>query len=180
MHEKDYFKCVSVLQNTMLDDNKLKVIHSHRVWTTSFVWVDPVSIKLVLDVERQLGMNFSKDFVAFLTTVSNGAILYRDIDDAMTGYEIFSTNTIIEKQERWRRSLKDLWLPQFIAIGEIISENRPIIMDTKSPTKDGQSYNLLEGSVYDPVSNWEKLSQSFHEWINQLITAQGAQYWLWR
>ena len=67
-----------------------------------------------------------------------------------------------------------------IAIGEIVSDYRPVVMDLHASTKDGQSCQLLEGNPYDPVTYWLKLSQSFHEWIEHLIAAQGAQYWLWR
>jgi hypothetical protein len=180
MATQNYFRSISILREAMLSDNKLRVIHYHKVWTSSFVWADPVPEKLVEDVKRRVGKKFPEDFFVFLTLISNGAILYRNAVDAMTGYKIFSIDEFLEKQAHWQESLKGLWLSNFIAIGEIISENRPLVMDLDSPTKDGQSCKLLEGNAYDPVSHWLKLSQSFHEWIDQLITAQGAQYWLWR
>lgn len=180
MRTKDYFRSVFTLREKILSDNKTKAIQGHRIWLAKFEWADPASEELVAHVEGQLGKKLPEDFAIFLSSVSNGAVLYRNAEDAMTGYRIYDINEFLEKQKQWMQSLKGLWLPQFLAIGEITSENRPLIMDTDSPTKDGESCKLMEGSVYDPVEYWIKLSQSFHEWIGQLITAQGAQYWLWR
>jgi len=179
MNKKDYFRSISVLRESFLRNNQLRVQHSHRIWMASFVWADPSSVELIKDIEKQLGMKIPEDLSVFLTTVSNGAILYRNIEDAMTGYSLYSIDEYLEKQERWRRSLGELWLPQFLAIGEITSENRPILFDSSTPTKDGTSCKLMEGNPYDPVKYWLKLSDSFHEWIDHLVSAQGAQYWLW-
>ena len=180
MQTQDYFRSISVLRERMLRDNKLTVLHAHRLWVASFAWAAPAPMQSVTDVERQMGRKLPEDLALFLTSASDGAVLYRNIADAMTGYRIFGIGEFIEEQERWQRSLEGLWLPQFIAIGEITSENRPLIMDVNSPSKDGRSCMLMEGNVYDPVAHWLKLSQSFHEWIDRLVTAQGAQYWLWR
>ena len=74
--------------------------------------------------------------------------------------------------------MEGLWLPQFIAIGEIVSEHRALILDLCKPTKDGQGCQLIEGNPYDPVSYWVKLSESFHDWLDNLISACGSEYWL--
>ncbi len=180
METKDYFRCISALRELMLSDNKLRIIHSHWTWVASFTWESPSSTQIVMDAERRLGQKIPEDLATFLTSVSNGAILYRNVEDAMTGYKLYSVEEILEGQERWKRSLEGLWLPQFLAIGEIVSEDRSLIMDTNSRTKDGNSCRLIEGNPYDPVQYWIELSPSFHEWIDHLVTAQGAQYWLWR
>ncbi len=180
MVAESYFRSISVLRDSFLANNSVRVIHSHRVKTCRFVWAEPAVRKSVEDVETELGKALPEDLSVFLTSISDGATLYRNVDDAMTGYEVFSVDMFIGKQAHWQEALKGLWLNSFIAIGEITSENRPLVMNLESPTDDGKSCQLLEGSAYDPVSSWVKLSRSFHEWIDQLITAQGAQYWLWR
>jgi hypothetical protein len=180
MASEDYFRSILNLRELMLSENKLRVIHSHWVWTAYFAWEIPSSIQIVIDTERKIGQKIPEDLAAFVTSVSDGATLYRNTDDAMTGYKIYGMKEIIEAQERWKQSLAGLWLPRFLAIGEIVSGNRPIIMDGNYPTKDGKSCRLVEGNPNDPVPYWQELSVSFHTWIDYLITAQGAQYWLWR
>ena len=84
MNMEKFFRGVTVLRKALADHDTLKVIRRTRVFTASFVWNDPVSIAAVRIIEKDMGKKLPEDFVVFLTTLSNGAILYRDVHDAMT------------------------------------------------------------------------------------------------
>lgn len=180
METENDFPGIAVLREMLLkNNNELKVVHPQKIWVASFTWDEPVPLASVKVVEGQLRKRFPEDYVNFLTAVSNGARLYYDVQYGQWGYKVYGTDDILAGHERWRSIFKEDWMPQYLAVGEIIDESHPLIMDLGKPIKDNRSCEIYDGNPLDSPSDWYKMSRSFHEWLENLITAQGAKYWLW-
>lgn len=180
MSTRNNFPSVAVLREILLENNnQLKILHPQKSWVASFTWAEPVSLASVRMIEKQMGRQFPEDYINFLVAVSNGATLYYDAHYGQWGYKIYGIDNITESQTRWESIFQEEWMPNFLAVGEIIDESHPLIMNLKKPTKDKQSCEILDGNPLDSPSDWYKMSRSFHEWLENLITAQGAKYWLW-
>jgi hypothetical protein len=181
MNTENSFSSVSTLRKFLIENNnELRVVHPHKIWVASFAWEQPALLEEVSELEKVLKLYFPEDFKTFLTSVANGAMLYRDARYGQWGYKIYGTNEINQNLERWATIFEQDWAQYFLAIGEIVDESRPIIMNLAKPMENSLGCEILDANPLDPPSNWDKMSRSFHEWIENLITAQGAKYWLWR
>ena len=169
------FKLIEALQKK---NKQLEVTHSDKVWVASFSWNPPAPMESIKSVEKELGFSLPQDYVTFLTKISDGATLYYDIKYGQWGYKIYGTNEIIKAQMKWESVFEEDWKTYFLAIGKIIGETHVLIQLLDRPTKNKDAFELRDGNPLDTQEDWDKISLSFHEWIENLITAQGAKYWL--
>src|SRR5512141_1496514 len=116
MNTREYYTSVSILRKNFLVEDRLRVINGRRIKTSFFAWPEPAAEAAVTVLERDLGRELPIDLGIFLTSVSNGPTLYRNVDDAMTGYKIYAIDEFLEKDEHWRTELNGLWQDTFMAI----------------------------------------------------------------
>jgi len=174
------FEAITILRGRLSEENQLEVFHGGFRWFASFQW-RPITTDVVLnETQLQLGTTLPKDYCIFLTEVSNGAILFHDSVHGQWGYKIYSVEELYEKHMLWKRSIPTTWQPNFLAFAELFGEANLLLFDLARPSSDKDGCSILEGSAYDPVEYWPIASESFHEWLDHLITAQGDKYWLWR
>lgn len=171
------FESVLALKKKHPPDHLLEVTHGDYLWAAQFNWQPPLSDLAVSEV---FGKPLPKDFIAFLSQVANGCTLYYDSVYGQWGYQIYDLEKLLSKQELWKRSLGDRWRDSFIAFSELYGESHVLLFDLNLPTDDATSFTIREGNPHDVADNWPVVSRSFHEWLDHLITAQGAKYWEWK
>ncbi len=110
---------------------------------------------------------------------ANGLLLFYDIQYGQWGYKLYGTEELIERGAFWAENLIRGRSSQFLAFGETIGDSHALLFDLHKPSGNRESCAVIEGNVYDPISNWPATSRSFHEWLDHLITAQGDKYWEW-
>lgn len=171
------FESVLALRKKLPSDHLLEVAHGDYLWTARFDWHAPL---IDLTVSEVFGKPLPKDYLAFLNQVANGCTLYYDSIYGQWGYQIFGLEELRNKQESWKKSLGDKWRDSFIAFSELYGESHVLLFDLNSPTDASSSFAIREGNPHDIAENWPVVSRSFHEWLDHLITAQGAKYWEWK
>jgi hypothetical protein len=176
MIEVNMFTTLFQLQNR-LAQGQLSVTHAGYTFVASFEWFHPAGSEQIQAVEKQLSLNLPSDYNFFLGEISNGAVLYRDVNYSQWGFKLYGTTEIIEKQREWKKSLPFDWNPNLVAFGELFGESNVLVFDLSKLTQGLSNYAVLEGNPYDEFDDWTVISSSFHEWIDHLITAQGAKYW---
>jgi len=176
---QDFPSLLTLREILQKNNNQFEVIHPDKVWTASFSWVEPASLDRVRKLEKELGFPIPHDYVVFLTEISNGATLYSDAKFGQWGYKIYGVNEILDAQIKWKDVFEEYWSSNFLAIGKIIGETHALIQVINKTAKDHDGCELRDGNPLDPPEDWEKISRSFREWLENLITAQGAKYWLW-
>jgi hypothetical protein len=134
----------------------------------------------VQDVQDRFGNQIPKDYTAFLTQISNGAILFFDAQYSQWGFRLFSTDELIGKQAYCQKSIPVDWESWFIAFGELYGEANVMVFDLSQPTMNNDSLAVVEANALDPIIHWPIASRSFDEWLDHQITAQGDKYWLWK
>ncbi len=174
------FAGISLLRQRLSADGQCEVAHSGRLWVASFEWFPLATTETIVETQRQLGKSLPKDYVAFVSHITNGAVMFYDVQYGQWGFKIYSTGELLEKQHLWQHSLEGKWKPHFVAFAESYGDEHVLAFDLKRPTSNGISCAVIQGSPYDPVEYWPVASASFNEWLDHLVTAQGAKYWEWR
>jgi hypothetical protein len=176
MIEYSYFDIIPVLKSQLNSENQLVVMHGSHIWTADFEWRD-----------RLMNIEFSKhkfwdflplDYQEFLR-IHNGAVLYKDSQYGQWGFHLYGLDEIEAKNREWESSLLGKWEDKYIAFAENKGESNVLAFDTSCPTSDGESYTVVEANPFENSQNWCRISRSFHEWLEHLITAQGDKYWEW-
>jgi hypothetical protein len=174
------FAGILLLRQRLSVDGRLEVAHSGRLWMAAFEWFPPTSVEITAETEQQLGKSLPKDYVTFLSTITNGAVMFYDLQYGQWGFKIYGTSELLEKQRLWQHSLEGKWKSHFVAFAENFGDEYVMAFDLERPTSNAISCTVVQGSPYDPVEYWPVASRSFYEWLDHLVTAQGAKYWEWR
>jgi len=173
------FDAVAVLRDRLSEDGQLEVFHSDFRWLASFQWRPKTTNMAIEEIQLRLGLALPKDYCEFLTSVSNGAILFHG-NHGQWGYKIYSAEELYEKQNQWKHSIPRTWRPDFLSFADLFGEANVMLFDLARPSGDRTGCSILEGNAYDPVEFWPTASESFHKWLDHLITAQGDKYWEWK
>lgn len=177
---KIMFEAIKLLKQKLPENNQLMVTHSGHSWKASFHWFEPASEKRVQIVNERLRNQLPSDYIEFLTQISNGAILFYDVEYGQWGFRIYGTEELVEKQVHWQNSIPADWYSRFIAFCELYGEASVMVFDISRPTAHHGSHAVVETDAIDPINDWPTASRSFHEWLDHLITAQGDKYWAWK
>ena len=167
------------LQRLISPLGQLEVTHNAYSWVATFEWHLPATHTAISQVLDKLGKPLPIDYIKFIEQISNGGLLFYNSENGQYGFNIFSIDDLISKQEKWKRNLSNKWNDQFIVFSELYGEEDILIFDLNAPSKDLQSYAILEANPYDNYEEYPRVSRSFHEWLDHLITAQGTKYWEW-
>jgi hypothetical protein len=170
------FEAIKLLKKRTMSNNQIEIVYGNYIWTAKFEWNQPnINIDSV-SFDKPL----PQDYVHFVEEIANGCILFYDAAYGQWGYKIYSLTELKSKQEIWKKSLGNKWQNSFLAFAELFGEAHPLIFDLNLLSGDSNSCAILEANPIDPIDDWYKVSRSFHEWLDHLITAQGAKYWEWR
>ncbi len=171
------FESVLSLRKKLPHTRLLEVTHGEYTWIARFEWQPPIQDSLQSEV---FGKPLPGDFLAFLNQVANGCTLFYDAVYGQWGYKIYGVEELESKHELWKGSLGEKWRDKFIAFGELYGEANVLLFDLSLPTADSSGFGIREGNPNDVADDWPIVSRSFHEWLDHLITAQGAKYWEWK
>jgi hypothetical protein len=156
------------------DENEL-TIYEYRPWVAKFEWFLPFNDRK----EVETSVKLPDDYYFFITQISNGAILFYDIEYGQWGFKIYSIEELDERQQFWQLGFpNNMWGNRLIAFAESYGDANVLAFDLDHPTRNGENFAILEGCI-DPFEKWPIVSRSFHEWLDHLVTAQGAKYWNW-
>lgn len=173
------FTSILSLRKALGDKNTLQIVHPDSIWIASFSWSAPISQSQIDIVDESIEIKIPKDLILFWRQFSDGALLYYDQKCGQWGFKIYGSTEIVDQQFRWKNMFRDQWPPNLTAIGESIDDAHPLIAIFKSTDHGGMDYTLYEGNPLNPMDYWVRIATSFSEWIDRLITAQGAKYWDW-
>jgi hypothetical protein len=172
------FDSIKLLRERIGLNNRLEVVYADYVWTASFRWNPPLGDKtdeLVSDLHLSLPI----DYVTFLKEFANGCLLYHDLDEGQWGYAIYSLQQVVDMRSTWQEILDIRQQDGYVVFAELHGEAGVLLFDINQPSDDrlGCTVKVMDPMNYDKEG--KKLSQSFHEWLDHIITAQGDQYWEW-
>lgn len=173
------FEAILGLRQRIGIQNKIEAVHGSHVWTAEFEWKPPGGEWLKNDLKIS-GIPFPKDYLEFLTGVANGCLIYYDRLYGQWGYKIYSFEELAEKQVVWKARLGADWQENFLIFAEMHGESHGLLFDLSKPSRDMISCTIFEANPIDTVGNWFKVSRTFHEWLDHLVTAQGDKYWEWK
>ncbi len=171
------FEAILSLRKKLSPERLLEVTHGDHTWTARFEWQPPLQAS---SVNKVFEKSLPNDYIAFLKEVANGCVLYYDAVYGQWGFKIYSNEEVVSKQELWKTSLGEKWQDKFIAFAELYGEANVLLFDLRIPTADASSFAIREGNPHEVAEDWPIVSRSFHEWLDHLVTAQGAKYWEWR
>jgi hypothetical protein len=180
MNAKKMFSEIFLLKELLSDNNQLNIYHVGDLWKATFNWFPTCSEEEINKTQQDLGKPLPEDYIAFLSHISNGALLFYDVKYGQWGFKIFGIEELYEKQQLWQENFPRTWQSKFLAFAELIGDPNVMLFDLDRPNRDGNSYAVMEGNAYDEVDEWPIASRSFHEWLDHLVTAQGARYWDWK
>jgi hypothetical protein len=179
-NNKNRFSSIANLRNILGPGNELQVIYPDILMECVFQWSAVSDEKVIEGIESRLSSALPEDYSSFLQEISNGALLYYDKKYGQWGYRLYSDAELLDKQARWKDLFDEKWRDDFVAIGEIIEEQHPIIAVREAGKTKPTGLPLYEANPLDPIVYWKKMGDSFTDWIDHLITAQGAKFWDWK
>ncbi|MCC7361266.1 MAG: SMI1/KNR4 family protein [Anaerolineales bacterium] len=174
------FNEIALLRQRLTQHGTLDVMHASHLWTVTFEWLQPAAKSQVETAEDLIGIALPKDYAEFLTNVSNGATLFKDIKYGQWGFKLYGTDEVVTKQQFWGINFPKTWNTRLLAFAETLGEANVLVLNLDRGSRDSSGCAVLEGNAIDPVSNWPTLSRTFHEWLDHLVTAQGDKYWEWK
>jgi hypothetical protein len=168
------FDSTLLLMNKLSNEQEMKVRHGDYTWFASFSWQKPYDELHLLERYKEF---LPDDFLMFLNQIMNGCTLFYDKVNGQWGFKIYSIEEVVTKQKHWKQNYGHKWQNHFVAFAELCGEANVLLFDLNIPSDGKTNYAVREGNPYDKVENWPIVSRSFHEWLDQLITAQGAKFW---
>lgn len=141
-----------------------------------FLWENPASEEEIHEFESSNNIKLPKSYKEFLM-VSNGAVIYEDIEYGGSGYKILGLNEILESTKdriEWGYDLKGYC----IVFAEVMSNSDFLLFDLKKSEDNGKDY-IIDGDTGYSVDEWKYIKGDFFYFINRLITTNGSMYWRW-
>ncbi|MDT8719669.1 SMI1/KNR4 family protein [Clostridium sp. 19966] len=141
-----------------------------------FSWRNPALEEEIHDFESSNNIKLPESYKEFLK-VSNGAIVYEDIEYGGSGYKILGLNEILTSTRariEWGYDIKDYC----IVFAEVIGKSDFLLFDLKKNEDKGKNY-ILDGDAGYSFDEWEYIKGDFSLFINRLITTNGSMYWRW-
>lgn len=144
-----------------------------RTEPACFAVGSPASVSQMSSAEQSLGHRLPDDFKAFLT-LWNGAELYISKEYG-GGILIHSIEALLEENSASDRFESE---PRYVLIIGNIENNAELFLDFRQPDKsDWPVYWADPYETIEEALSREPIAQSFHDFINRLISVQGDYYW---
>lgn len=170
------FESINLLRNEIFPNQLLEVVHGDYKWTAKFEWKSPAGDTLS-ESSITIKKSLPSDFIEFLSSITNGCILYYDEKFGQWGFEIYSIEEIPVKQDVWKKQLGLDLKDNYVVFAEMRGESHVLLFDLNQLSNDMISFAVIEGNPLDDVKDWPRISRSFHEWLDHLIISQGDKYW---
>lgn len=160
-----------------LINNRLVVQNEKgSVEEVGFLWNAPVSEDLLIQFEKDYGFDLPEHYKKFLK-ITNGAVLFKDIQYGQWGCKIHSLEEVIAKTseaKEYGKELKDY----HIVFAEWLGDGDILVFDLDKQSVESNRY-ILDGDECYGVDEWVYINGNFEQWLDRLIVAQGAKYWRW-
>lgn len=170
-------KSIEILKDRLTDNNTIFVQNEGGfTGEMGFEWREPVTELEIKDFETQHNIILPKDFKNFLK-ISNGAMLFKDIQYGQWGCKIYGLDEIIDisnQVKSWGYELRPGWLVFATWLGDC-----DILLFDLIKSEAGINNYIIDGEQGERVEDWINIKGSFEKWIDRLIVAQGAKYWRW-
>lgn len=170
-------KAIEILKKRLSKRNTL-IIQNERgnISEAGFIWNDPATIEEIIKFEYINHIILPEEYKDFLQ-ISNGAILYKDIEYGQWGCKILGLTEIItvtNRMKEYRKALKN----SYIAFAEWLGDGDILLFDLEKLASEKRNY-ILDGDEGYEVESWDYIKGDFGRWLDRLIVAQGAKYWRW-
>jgi hypothetical protein len=132
------------------------------------------STEQIDSAEVSLGSEFPSDFKSFLEGW-NGALLYKG--KYRPGCRIFGTNDLVKRNLIWREHelQPDDRVPDILVFADT-GDGDYFAFGQPTPTSP-EICVVLDGDHNLPPSDWKTISNSFEEWLDLFIQAEGRMFW---
>jgi len=169
-------KAILGLKERLTDNRLLVQNEGGYVSTAGFVWREPIDDQKLSAFEKEKGIALPAQYIDFLK-ISNGALLFEDIEYGQWGCEIFPLESIIAETEKviaqgW--NLNSNW----IVFAKWRGDCDLFVFDLNRYSGGEKNY-ILDGDEGSNSEEWVYIKGDFDTWLDRLIVAQGAKYWRW-
>ncbi|GER89971.1 hypothetical protein KDW_41330 [Dictyobacter vulcani] len=141
-------------------------------WDAYFSFTLPAKEPEIADLESR--WYIPPSYKQFLS-VSNGAVLYKDVQYGQWGFYLYGTKDLITKNEQWHKLYSSL-PNDYLVFAESLGDADFLIINTCHPEETNECV-IIGSDVGYEVSTWPIIAQSFAEWLSYLVNSQGAKYW---
>lgn len=177
LKKEKFMKSIETLKERLTDNNTLFVQNEGGfTGEMGFEWREPATDLEIKDFETQHNIILPAEFKNFLK-ISNGAILFKDIQYGQWGCQIYGLDEIIgisNQVKSWGYELRPEWLVFATWLGDC-----DILVFDLNKSKIGKNDCIIDGEQGERVEDWINIKGNFEKWIDRLIVAQGAKYWRW-
>lgn len=147
--------------------------------TVTFTFGPPAPPDAIEQVEHDLHLSLPIVYREFLAHY-DGAVLYAEPPHYQRGFRLFGTQNLVAGNTALRGMHETGWIPGRLACAECFGVADYLVLDPQQPTQDGRDCAVLDAFSGTRPSDWKSAAKSFGEWLDHLVIAQGAAYWLWR
>ena len=170
-------KNINSLKSRLSSNNILLVQNENgHLCYAGFEWRSPATDTEISKFEKANKIMLPDDYKEFLKT-SNGATLFKDIEYGQWGCVLYGLDELIEKSKQVKNAYGDLFKESWLVFAEWLGDGDLFIFDLEKVSNNEKKY-LLYGGGCDSPADYRYL-RNFEIWLDRLIVAQGAKYWLW-
>ena len=174
----DGLTALSALRSKLDAASSLDVIQENGyLFKAHFIFNPPAKPEQVDELKRSLPVLLPMAYERFLLQY-NGALLYYDKEYGQWGFQLYGTADILKANETCQQIYKDMWPPQYLAFAKSRGDTDRLILDTSDFVNERDCW-VIDGDGDDLPHDWTAAAQSFGDWLDRLVVAQGAKYWRW-
>jgi hypothetical protein len=163
----------SVLQSleTLRDWPSFKQNNKVHAVTTS---ISKCSLTDVIDGERPHAIYLGDDLKVFWSILSMAEI-FVDPKYDQWGLRLFSDKGTLQRTKAARAEYHSFVLDTDFVIGEFLGDADELLIDTSQASEN--AYPVFIKLPIDKRSLWPKVANSFSEFLDKYISAEGEKYW---
>ena len=166
------------LQNRLGSDKSLRVVEYRGYeWIATMEWNDPASSERIKWLKENLDIPLPGNLGLFLM-LNDGCTLFKDKEFGQWGYYLYSTEEVISKRKMWSEIYPE-WPSNYLVFGECLGDSDLLVMDTEKLSSD-RAECQVHCFPHACPSEKEVMSETFQNWLDYLIIAQGAKFWRWK
>ena len=173
----DCMVSISALKKRLSDNNTLIVQNEDgNISEAGFIWNFPVTLEEIQSFEKNNKIELPIEYIEFLQ-ISNGAILFKDMEYGQWGCKILGLNEILavtNELKQYGLQLKPFYIPFATWLGD-----GDVLLFSMDKYKTDRKNYIIDGDEGYRADEWEYINGNFKKWLDRLIVAQGAKYWRW-
>ncbi len=170
---------LKLLRSKLDSASSLEVIHGDgRLFNAHFTFNPPAQTEEVDELKRSLHVPLPIAYQQFLLQYS-GAVLYYDDEYGQWGVKLYGTADFLPTNIRYWNMYEDEWPTSYLVFAESFGDADILILDTAQFVNE-KDCQVIDGDRGYPLRMWKSAAQSFGDWLDRLVIAQGVKYWRWR